>query len=335
MTIIHWILSTALAGATAAAQTGPGTSQDTRRFARVDVDELPAHVLFDSPTGRCSATVISKAGHVLTARHCLMRCLVTAKVFEFHRESNEIYVQRLLPEKLGSAQCDIEIAGAIHTVSVTATAPGFLSQIEEKSFRFLDPDRYQALVDQGYTSRGDFAIVQSPALAQKPCRRLIRDLPRAGEFVASAGFPSATTRPDGANSDGESKYRTAGRVMSGIDQNACLQDWMGGVSEDERNRKLKSLREDFEEPGAFVSDLDGVPGASGSGLWNARGQLVGVLTNTYRHAATTGESADEPNQRYCAGSSLSISGARIFELLDQLPVPQGAARWDDVLRCDD
>ncbi len=300
---------------------------DPRRFTPTTPDEHPAQILLDSPSGRCSANVISDAGHVLTARHCLMRCLVASGVFEFRKDSG-FFLQFLKPERLGVANCELELDGKVRTATVIATAPGFLSQMEERGFRAINPERYDELVALGFTSRGDFVILEVPELAGRPCRPLARELPRAGEPVASASFPSATTRPDGANSDGVAKYRTAGRVTSGIADNACLQEWAKTAAPAEYDRRLKSLRENFDEPGSFMTDTDAVPGSSGSGIWNERGEIVGILTNAYRHAATTNRNTDEPNARYCAGSSLALSGARIYELIEAL-----APGWDARLRC--
>lgn len=309
------------------------SADDARRFAAAAPGEFPQHILLDSPTGRCSANIISDAGHVLTARHCLMRCLVSSGVFRFHKDESGHIIQLLNPEVLGTAACELELDGRARRAYVVATAPGFLSQLEERSFRMVAPARFDELVREGFTSRGDYAILRVPELAGRPCRPLARELPRAGDAVFSAAFPGATKRPDGRDSDGVAQFKTAGSVIAGIHENACLREWAATAPAAEYDRRLQSLRESFDEPGSFLTDTDAVPGASGSGIWNERGEIVGILTNAYRHAATTRQDTDEPNARYCAGSSLALSGARIRELLADLPVPAGAASWDEALRC--
>jgi hypothetical protein len=276
-----------------------------------------------SGDSRCSGVVVSREGHILTARHCLQQCLIQTEVFTPKRSKHGVDFFELNRTKLGTAVCDAVIDGTSTRIRVVATSPGLIVPADYKSFETLEPETYQALRERGFTSQGDFAIVQPETqLSGKSCAQLSAVPAKRGDHVATLGFPSETFRPDGANSDGESLFVSSGVVVPGIGENSCLQ------SSDLSAYKMATLERSFNEDSAILSTVDGVEGSSGSPLINARSEVVGVLIQVYSHRWTTGRADQAPDQRYCAGSVKALRIERIRSIVREV----NPEVWDN-LRC--
>lgn len=263
--------------------------------------------LFESQGNRCTATEISSAGHLLTARHCLQKCLIRSGVFQLKKEQGVDYFT-LNQEKLGQATCPVNIDGVEENVVVEATSPGLVVYMDQPGLRSVNPALFRRMYDEGYTELGDFAVVRRP-VAGGACVPLSLDRP-AGE-VTSLGYPSETSRPDGFNSDGSQLYFTSGRVLGSVRENACFAE----LSASQQEKALK----DYDHPGAFMSTLDAIHGSSGSSVLNAKGEVVGVFATMFIHPTR------DPDKFYCHGSAKALSVEHIRKMIGGLKLECASA----------
>jgi hypothetical protein len=266
--------------------------------------------LLTSASGRCTAVAVSPKGLYLSARHCLQQCLIVSGVFKPMREQGVTYF-RTDREMLGNATCAVQISGRREVITIEATSPGLVTAIDEPSLRILSPALYFELTDHGFMSRGDFVLFRIPQTSSLPAFfRLADRRVTDGEQVRSLGYPTRTSRPGTANSDGTSLYSSHGEVVPGIESNSCVQEAAP------KEPDLKRLKERFDEPTAFLSTLDAIYGSSGSPVIDRRNRIVGILTNVYRHSHLTLKAEDEPEKRYCRGSAKALRSDQIFMLIE-------------------
>jgi hypothetical protein len=256
--------------------------------------------LFESQKSRCTATEVSSAGHLLTARHCLQKCLITSGVFQLRRELGVDYFV-LNREKLGRATCPVSIDGVEENVVVEATSPGLVVYMDQAGLRSMNPALFKKMYDEGYTELGDFAIVRRP-VPGGACVPL--SLERPVGAVSSLGYPSDTSRPDGFNSDGSQLYYTRGEVLGSVRENACF----GELSALQQERAVK----DYDHPGAFMSTLDAIHGSSGSSVLNEKREVVGVFATMFIHPSR------DPDKFYCRGSAKALSVEHIHRMFGGL-----------------
>lgn len=292
------------------------------RFTKVDeyLASLPEHlkneqtqeakavkILKSKDNAECTAAFISNAGHILTARHCMQKCLIRSGIFQMVYEQKAVSYFHLNQQKLGKAECSALLDGEPVDLIIESTSPGLIVSMDEKSLQSLNPQLFKNLVEQSYTSKGDFVIARVKnsshstsciPLAKKPA--LTRDL------VHNFAYPTATNRPDGWNSDGLSFYATTGEVISGIAKNSCVID--AKLSE----TQLRKLEKEFDEDTAFMSTLDAIYGSSGAPVISSNGEVVGILTNVYR--PDFAKPHEEPKARYCSGSAKALRIEHILSI---------------------
>lgn len=264
----------------------------------------------NSNSGRCTASLISNSGHFLTARHCLQRCLIPQGVFNRAEDSPlGSYYFKLDPEKLGHATCEVELNHRPETVTIEATSPGLILKMDERSFQTLEPALFSKLVEQGYTSEGDFVIFKSENYANpQSCLNLVEEKNLNSRHHVYS-YPSETFRPDGFNSDGQSMYYSSGHLNPDIFNNGCLQDLE--LSELQQN----NLRQRFTFATSFLSSVDAIFGSSGSSVIDDDLNVLGILINVYSFWSVTRLDQDKPENLYCEGSAKTLRSSTILKYL--------------------
>jgi hypothetical protein len=271
-----------------------------------------------------TATIISSEGHLLTARHCLNKCLIQARVFKAVYEQNLVSYFVTDPTQLGQATCEVQWDGQPQTIVIESTSPGFVERFDEAGLSTLNPHLMRSLRAQGFTSQGDFVIARLNGAVNTPCVPMNWPGVGSNSRVFAVSDPSATER-ESFNSTGDRAYLTRGEVLSTIADNSCVRE--AQMSDD----TIAALKVQFDEPTAFVTSLDSNFGSSGTAALNVDGAVVGVVANTYRHAEFTGQANDEPEKRFCWGStkvlrSEQIRGFLTEQLIGRLSCPMSSSK---------
>lgn len=286
-------------------------------FQPAEVHDLESVVLIEglsSGDGRCSGVVISNQGHILTARHCLQKCMFQQGLFQNISEQSATEYQVTNKDKLGQLACEVSIDGQMNSVILEATSPGLITRFNSASLQALNPSLFKKLVSEGFTSRGDFLVLR-PAhpLKGKKCRALASSDAAVGADVVTIGYPGATARTSGFNSDGVHATKSEGQISSGIEENLCLSELSN------RDSILMQIGIRFNEDTAVMSTVDAVAGASGSPLFDGQsGDVLGVLIQVYDHSWYTKNEGDSPIHRYCEGSTKTLRIKQILNLIAQV-----------------
>lgn len=148
----------------------------------------------------CTGSLISKSGHVLVARHCLEPAI---GVSEQIRQSQNQLGPFLSFQKVGSLKIirydssylkqaliiPIGLDSQVIYARIFAIGPGYLDP--RFSVSIEDPatkGAHDTLSDEGYSSGGDFAIVQIDELKKKKCFKLAGKEPEVGDVVQTTRF---------------------------------------------------------------------------------------------------------------------------------------------------
>lgn len=215
----------------------------------------------------CSATIISNAGHVLTALHCLDRCV------EFEKVKGINNFRALVPSKqqilAGKAACSVPFyqenrgLGNLNA-RIVAAGPGYVFATDPGNLRKeLDkyPERrpvFSQLIEAGIGIPGDFAILYVPSLANRVCAKTSAKAARLNERVWNIAYPGSF-EDTAVFSHGLVTYSAVSKVSS-------------QVSSGSQAAALLTQRN-----GMFVSSIGGNDGSSGSSIHSYQGDLVGVL----------------------------------------------------------
>lgn len=286
-------------------------SQESLSKAQSLREAIPAVFLLESSSGRCTATFISNQGHFLTARHCLQRCLLEAGVFKFTGAPGGLSYLSLEASAYGQKSCVVQLNHQAREAVVVATSEGFISKMDERGFQAYNPDQFEEKVQRGFTFKGDFVIAQLREQASTVCLKLQENLPQVNEPVLNLAYPSETFRADGFDSDGKSLYWSRGLRVEGIEQNSCLRDTEVPPT------KMRDLKRVFDDSSGLLLSFDSIYGSSGSPALNTSNEIVAILTNVFRFSSVTGLKSDEPENRYCAGSTKALNIASLRELLQR------------------
>lgn len=313
----------------------PATSAHFYSARKADPTILPVaesvHYL-DSSSGRCTATLVSNSGHFLTARHCLQRCLIQSGVFiQAENGPSGVFHFTLNSRQLGKATCDITLNDLKTSVSIEATSPGLIIKMDERSFETLAPEQFKSLVAEGYTSEGDFVIFKSSVhsgsnhclsltpknnsylnvnFTTKP--ELFQNIDYAYVNHHVFGYPSETFREGRHNSNGKNLYYSFGKSNPSILKNSCLKDENLTLSQQQRLTKI------FDMDTSFLSTVDATYGSSGSAVFDDDHNVLGILTNTYRHVTISKNKNDEPENIFCEGSTKALKMTTIFSILEKI-----------------
>jgi hypothetical protein len=263
--------------------------------------------LLETQNGRCTGTTISTSGDLLTAKHCLQACLIRQGVYQQKVDPKSVEYYVLNKESLGKAECVISVDGKESNWIVKHTSPGLITKFEERSLRLLNRELFDLLRSKGYLANGDFVILSPKEKQNSPCISIAGGSSATNEDeVFTMGFPSETFRSDGNNSNGNDLFYSSGKMMNFAEGNCFAEA---------KPEKQADLLEQFNEPGTFVSDLDAIYGSSGSGVFNAKNQMIGILTNVY--SPSDRDPKKLPENHFCSGSAKALKLSRIQELVGE------------------
>lgn len=212
--------------------------------------------------GTCASVFVSNAGHLLTAGHCMEKCLLENGALK--PDNNGALVDR---ERLGEITCQVLINGKKTEVKVLAqsncTSEDFYAKESRKNCDGLD-----------------YALL-SPVSALKPdaCVGVSQLAHRVNQRIASIGYPIRTVRKvtvlKSQDSKGDGLYVADGKVMpltAGC--RSRTQDTLVPFRYPYLWDKVKL----WAEAGQIVqTDTDAVEGMSGGAVVDVNsGQLVGI-----------------------------------------------------------
>lgn len=247
-------------------------------------------------SGRCTGTIISDEGHVLTAMHCFHGCLKSSRSFKVHKVENELRTdffvtvdQTKLPtcnmrykkysfEDNDDLQSEIIYADA----KLVATGKGKIllnpanPDIDSiMDFHQSNEDAFNELRKYGVGRIiGDYAIFKSKAFAKKKCVKL--NPAKEAKELLSLSFPTYTWgRETGVNPNGRSMYASLGKISDdGLlkSSSAFVDELKANYTQDEIN-KAYTFEEDI-----IWSDNDILGGASGSMTFNENGVPYSLVT---------------------------------------------------------
>jgi hypothetical protein len=252
--------------------------------------------------GSCTGTRVSRNGHILTARHCFNACIISQKI----AHENLIYPEDGWRSPIlyqmdykNEYFCEVTIDGVLSRVKLIGGSQGFMTPMEQSSLSLMDKSLYSDFLNLNYFYNGDFLIIKEEVEAPTACATLSRETVHVGEYLYYDGYPAQTTgRPEKGNSDGFSMQHSEGKRSKTIVDNSCIHQYLDA----------KDLIYKYNRENIILSDLDVVPGASGSALRNQKGEIVGLINSVY------GPGVDIHKQ-YCSDSVVSVSSDFIIKTL--------------------
>ncbi|MBI3548709.1 MAG: trypsin-like peptidase domain-containing protein [Elusimicrobia bacterium] len=269
----------------------------------------------------CTATRVSPQGHILTAFHCVPNCLPDDSVS--WKEDGKIYKLRFDESKLPGGECkshpwtgtDKADPGNVWKKKYRLLAvgsSGYLRVRAVSSLPYQNPATFLRLRAEGHTAIGDvddFALLQE--VEPEPGAPFIKPscggLPATSELLWAISFPYN-------GRDYLPRY-TAGYRIDKMEDTAIIDEVRSGKIKEADARAI------FFDPRFLWSSLDAASGASGSGVFDQKGELVSVTALKYTGGGWT----------YHSGSHGSIPISHIrARLLPKLP----PAVYQTVFGCD-
>lgn len=206
-------------------------------------------------TDRCSASVVSDHGHVLTAGHCLENCLRPQRVFDGDAPVSAA--------SLIGITCNVRINGQVFKLPVVATSgcPG--------------QGRFGPRCS-GY----DYAVLDASALKDQlgACIPVSSSNGRPTDKALALSYPEANER---TFAKGEKQNLAAHEKLASIGQiietkETCLKD--GVETRFTPNFPYTTLKRWIHDQTYLQTDIDILRGSSGAGLVNTSGELVGIAS---------------------------------------------------------
>ena len=238
----------------------------------------------------CTATIISRKGHLLTARHCIESAISFGTVqgpydlYERTQPTADVYKTSYAAAVTGLLHIPFGLDDGVVYGSVVATGPGTLYPRFDTALDASDKEVHRKLTDAGYSAGGDFAILHVPALADRDCRKLGHAPPIVGAKSRAISFSCFR----GDDPWPQEREATNSLVTTDVGVEVARTD---GLSE-------WLARGNFSFP--FVADDCN----SGSPVFDEHDRVYGVVHTTGLRAVDS------------APQTVAMSVSRIFELLN-------------------
>lgn len=256
--------------------------------------------------GRCSGSIVSDEGHILTAAHCVDRC------------NNKF---QNTGDRVENLICDLEIGERAYRYKVEMLRlckhESFMEVVQEK-LRF--PQDQLSESKQRCFDSPDLALLSpiTPLDFEYSCLQISPKDAKLRESVVAVTYPLATRRdlPKNSveyNSNGEDLWVSRGQI---VNQDYCNLANMGSIDVSlDFTAALNVMKSNY-----LQTTVDIMPGSSGGPLLNATGEIIGVASFMSEHNSEKQE---------CRGATLFAPARHGLEKLEE----QGYAYpWRD-LKC--
>lgn len=240
-----------------------------RALSRKD-EALAALVKLEAPAERCSGVRISRAGHVLTASHCVAHAMTQAS-------SSDVLDLRLLEH----AQAATGYPGN-KTWFYAGDDPTYLI-FAGKGFsapRKVPPDVAAmagavALLERVRAmATGDWAILAADGPKPSACMAADPRPVKDGDPLWALGYPALADRANRQHSGGNGVYATYGEAV----RDARLSESFERFDPRSREVAVEMYQPIIDSGDMLLSNMDSRSGLSGGPMVNAQGELVGIRT---------------------------------------------------------
>lgn len=272
---------------------------------KLPIEMLAAAPKLQFPKSRCSSSIVSDKGHILTAGHCLEECFKDQNLFTTAQNGLTVVDTK----KLETATCPVKIDGVMRNAKILATnlCPS------EVWLRSAETMKVCGLTD--------YAILELDKPVEAPCYQVSERLAGPGQSVVAIGYPQTSQREKrraGAqDSDGFGQAMSMGKVLEPqLECQLRIPDPSGqkpfelerqALPDNEKNRAIMQAVKD----GALLqSSADILQGSSGGPLAGRyTGKVVGVASffSADRHST----------QKECEGATFFTSAKHLLDHINK------------------
>ena len=245
---------------------------------------LAALVRLEGSVSHCSGARISRAGHILTAAHCLKNSLGKAsrsdlselELVELDQTANR-YQEQEVPFTVEKRAARLLYAGK-----------GFIwgdrnpSDISKMAGDATLSERFRAL------TVGDWAILVSNGGKMGSCLKASAQIIPDGEPLWAFGYPASAQRSNQQDSYGKAIYIIYGEAVRDV----IKSEFYAQLNPASREVYRPIFQSAIDSGDLILSNMDSYTGFSGGPAINSQGELVGVRNtsgsnqNTFRNNST-------------------------------------------------
>lgn len=262
-----------------------------RPWSQIAEDNKYSVIKFTAGSGRCTGTVISDQGHVLTAAHCFQDCLKREGLYKAVNISidgaqSKYWVATLTHDR--PIHCTVRYKNLTYgldefiteTVELQAISPGrvLLNYSDSDIDDLVDFEKATGKLSQlrdeniGRIS-GDY-LVFSATGTPRACVATAGTTPTEYASLMSLSYPSFTVgRNEGVNTNGRDLYASVGQKNS----NGVLDSNSAYIEKITAQHGIHDVSQIYNNHAIIWSDIDSRSGASGAPVFNRLSELSAVV----------------------------------------------------------